>query len=252
MSHLFMRIPLPSGVTENPFKHDKGCQGQIVLDDLPEAVAKRIAKHDADSMKLFTHGLRVFSKMELKSADATLPISKASLPTEAVNAPAKTAFSTLQGCAVPSLARSPFACLSGHKDAFDSSADAFFNARAGIVLGGADDLPFSGLRDLRGEPLKLNAYCIDFFKHGNKDSLTKYNNLVQNNVWFLLKDWSVLLSQITDALNMIMPNSDDEDAIYKTFSYLDDKFKERIKEVNAMTHKTVVQVDNVPVPAAAK
>jgi hypothetical protein len=239
MAHLFFRIPMPTGVHTNPFKDDPECQGDVLLPAAPKEIMDRIAAHDADSVALYTHCMRVFSKASLSGVSSNkLPVSQAVLPAAATSS-ASSLFGSLQEQSVRSLARSPFACLSGHDDSFDDTSDVLLNSREGITLGAVEDLPLVQLYNTHGDCLSLNGYAMDFYKHGSKDALLKYNNLLPKNVWFIIKDWSNLINQITDAINMMMPNNEDEDNIYKTFSYLGDKFKERVREMNASTHKTV-------------
>jgi hypothetical protein len=48
--------------------------------------------------------------------------------------------------------------------------------------------------------MKLNPYLLDFFKHGDATALTRDNGIKQGDVWFRLKDFSLVLATVVTSL----------------------------------------------------
>jgi hypothetical protein len=241
LTHIFLRLPLPAGVDVNPHAADPNCRNDVVLAPLSDVMQAKLTAHDTSAMGLMSHALRVFARTSLPEHCTTLPASGASLPP--VGTPATGAVAALAAASLPALVRSPLATLAGQTDAISNASDVLLATRQEILFNSTDDLPLLEMRDLRGRRLALNSYAMDFYKNGNKDALMQYNNLLPHNVWHALKEWSDLLNQILEAVNMMMPDTEDEDAIYKTFSFLADKFKERMREMNAVTTKTAASTN---------
>ncbi|MBE3045705.1 hypothetical protein IMZ48_24800 [Candidatus Bathyarchaeota archaeon] len=67
-------------------------------------------------------------------------------------------------------------------------------------------------RDTNGVP--WNAYVYDFFKHGNLQALVTDNGIKSGDVWFHLKDFSLVLATVTTSLsNFFNAETTDDDAM---------------------------------------
>ncbi|KAJ5340845.1 hypothetical protein N7541_009969 [Penicillium brevicompactum] len=53
-------------------------------------------------------------------------------------------------------------------------------------------------------PAPLNAYLYDFFKHGNVSQLETANRIRRGDIWFLLNDFSLVLSTINTSLDAFL------------------------------------------------
>jgi hypothetical protein len=58
----------------------------------------------------------------------------------------------------------------------------------------------------------LNSYLVDFFKHGDKTALERENGIRAADMWFRLKDFSLVLASIVASLEeFLRPGSGDMD-----------------------------------------
>jgi hypothetical protein len=87
------------------------------------------------------------------------------------------------------LVRSSFVALSVHDDAFSSIQELSNSARRGVFL----DPKMVPIFELYDDSVYLNAYCLDFFKHGQLDALVTYNNMNRDSVWEDLQSFSLVL-----------------------------------------------------------
>jgi hypothetical protein len=80
--------------------------------------------------------------------------------------------------------------------------------RSGVWLEKAV-VPYLGVY---GEEAKtpLNAYLLDFFKHGNVQALEKENGIRKGDMWFLLNDFSLALAAIVRSLENLLNISEDD------------------------------------------
>jgi hypothetical protein len=76
-------------------------------------------------------------------------------------------------------------------------------------------------RDTGGVP--WNAYIYDFFKHGNIKALVEANRIRGGDVWFYLKDFSLILAAITASLSSFLSDSGDEQSDMLDFQSDDDR-----------------------------
>lgn len=172
---------------------------QVVLPRLPQAVAKLIEEHNQQVLQLLLQTL----KQHLASATATatggrtgpmcqeqqwlelcLPLSRCcydqrlSLPclsdslsgaAQQLQQPDPTGplLASLASSAQPAVLASPFMALCGAGDAFDSLSELLLAGRQWLRLH-AGGIPLLSLQDRRGAELALNAWALDYFKHGQK------------------------------------------------------------------------------------
>jgi len=128
----------------------------------------------------------------------------------------------LQNGALKYSAISPFVGLSGNTDKFSNIQSMVQSLRSGIWLE-SNVLPVSQLKDLHGQDLLLNAYALDFYKHGRFRLLVKDNGLRIGEAWQLLKKWSLFLKDTTKALELYAP---EDSLVLKTWKYLTKRFNE--------------------------
>lgn len=273
LCHIFMRISLPSGVTKEQFTD---CPSLVMLRDLPRSEQRKVDHHNRRILEIQVSYIRSFCRAELKDVEYTsLPYSniafpsidsyqtsKAEKPDDDKDDDNQDIVSALKFGSPGYVIRSPFVALScpnkGNIDSFESSQELAQTVRAGVSLK-ASYLSVCDQNDIRCDELCLNSYALDFFRHGSMSFLVHHNNLQHSNVWTLLKEWELLLRDITEALSKMAPwqVKDSwvdqrygaqkkveeyicEDFVYNTFTYLYTKFADRVKGANSATTKSVL------------
>lgn len=186
LSHLFVRIlhTRRSSTTR-----------RTSLPPLPRRAHEILARHNAQTLSIFRAYVHSYATQHLSSSpDDSLPFTHHTIP-----APATTP--TL-GRYLPSLPpvtiRSPFAALSGFGDAdFSTVSELCETVRAGVPLEGSV-VPGVPLDDDGGSA--CNSYLFDFFKHGDAAALTRDNGISAGEVWFRLKDFTLVLATVVASL----------------------------------------------------
>ncbi|EGU73328.1 hypothetical protein FOXB_16163, partial [Fusarium oxysporum f. sp. conglutinans Fo5176] len=125
--------------------------------------------------------------------DRTLPLTRISIGPE-------------KGCRLtsdpPPVIRSPFAALSGFTDEFDSIKEMCSTVRDGVFLE-ESSIPYLPIWP-NDTSVELNAYLYDFFKHGSLKVLVRDNLIKRSDVWFHLKDFSLVLKTIVTSLKGVL------------------------------------------------
>ncbi|EKJ72061.1 hypothetical protein FPSE_07764 [Fusarium pseudograminearum CS3096] len=103
--------------------------------------------------------------------------------------------------------RSPFAALSGFTDEFDSIKEMCATVREGLFLE-ESAIPYLPVC-LNDTSVELNAYLYDFFKHGSLKVLVRDNLIKRSDVWFHLKDFSLVLKTIVTSLKGVLDSGGD-------------------------------------------
>lgn len=107
--------------------------------------------------------------------------------------------------------RSPFVSLSGFTDDFATIGELCGTVRDGVFL---DDsgIPYIPIAPHETGGVPWNAYLYDFFKHGDYEALVHANGIRRGDVWFRLKDFSLILATITTSLANFLNHEDTDDA----------------------------------------
>jgi hypothetical protein len=169
MAHIFCRRPLSQS--------DK-CPR---LPPMPKAVQKTLQRYNEDILQTYTAYVETYAKQYCNSADNILPFSKIRCGGS--------------GVAIGGTARSSFVALSGHTGGFSDVADLVSSVRSDIFLegGSVPHLPIS-------PGAGLNGYLYSFFKDGDVIKLSRQNGIRQADVWFVLKDFSLVLATLVAGL----------------------------------------------------
>ncbi|KAK4151852.1 DEAD/DEAH box helicase [Chaetomidium leptoderma] len=178
LSHLFVRIPHATTRSTS-------------LPPLPRPAHEILARHNAQTLSIFRAYVHSYATQHLSSTpDESLPLTHHTITT-----PSTTAYGYLP-CLPPVTIRSPFTALSGFSDAdFSTASELCETVRAGVPLEGSV---------VPGVPLDddalSNSYLLDFFKHGDAAALTRDNGVRAGEVWFRLKDFSLVLATVVASL----------------------------------------------------
>lgn len=152
----------------------------VVLPPLPPELQMLLRTHTLRTLQLAVAQLRMVVP-QLGPGD-TLPLTRA------------------RPCVVGSGAksgndlRSPFVALSRGDDDFGSISELCATAREGLRL---DPSMFPAVDDT-DEPM-LNAYLLDFYRHGQLPALVRHNKIPETDVWKLLEDFMFVLRALASA-----------------------------------------------------
>ncbi|KAI9750079.1 MAG: hypothetical protein M1815_002040 [Lichina confinis] len=202
MAHLFGRRPLRTAEIEFIEETVKTSQSIVFLPELPRKARKILREHNEETLDIFTTYVKTFAEQSITSDDRSLPLTGLDVGSDQPLSVA--ALKQLP----PTTARSPFVALSGHSDNFTSISDLCSSTRAGIFLEKSIvphvDVP---------SDTPLNAYLYDFFMHGSVEPLAKANGIRKADVWFVLKDFSMVLATVVTSLTNFLKGGslDDED-----------------------------------------
>ena len=224
MAHLFGRRYLSKVyLTKNNLEAlTKRYPSLVVLPKLPSVVNNVLVKQDQEILRIFTGYAITFAAeyAETLGPDTSLPLGGRDYSgTEVPNArtgPTPAFRTYLKESATSVIARSPFVANSGHSDEFSSILELARTARSGLHLN-ANAIPSLGhlIADGgRGDRLEhaLNAYLLDFYTHGQVQTLAAANGIRRGDVWYLLQDFTLTLVTIKTALVQLLIKASKEAA----------------------------------------
>lgn len=155
-----------------------------LLPELPEEAKEILAQVNKETLETYSTYVETFAKAYCTTAkDHTLPFSKQVAGGEGAGLPTSA-----------NLARSSFFGLSGHTDNFANTKDLASSLRSDIFLEGA------AVPRMPSTNVLLNSYLLDFYRHGEVGRLAKENGVQAGHVWFVLKDFSVVLATVVAGL----------------------------------------------------
>ncbi|XP_007527285.3 probable ATP-dependent RNA helicase DDX60 [Erinaceus europaeus] len=223
LAHLFGRRYLPARLQDTK---PKFYQSKVFLEDLPENFNAALKEHNKNIKKDFSFFLQIVSRLADMKKEYQLPLSKIDFTGKESD---KSQFvSHLMNCKEGKVAISPFACLSGN---FDDDLLKFQNPSC-VVLHTVSihhyQAPILNSQkfDNQGRRMPLNAYALDFYKHGSLTGLSQDNRMNKGEAYELLKDFALTLKSISVSLRELCENEDDNvvlafEQLSKTFM---DKF----------------------------
>jgi superfamily II DNA or RNA helicase len=202
MSHLFVRLPVPR-------YRDKAwleevvhrSPSMVILPEIPTRAAKILAKHNKETLKIFQGYVSTYASQHLNDqVDNQLPFTKSRVDP---SAEADTDLGKMLRSQPETLIRSPFAALSGYTDEFKNVRELCQTVRAGVFLE-ETAIPYTRVTEAEREGVPWNAYLYDFFKHGDLQALIRDNGIKGGDVWFHLKDFSLVLATIVASLKNLL------------------------------------------------
>lgn len=209
LAHLFCRVPLRSVSDEATRNRIHRSPSVVVLPPLPERAQTILCEHNNETLDTFRNYVSSFVDQHLKGQqDNQLPFTKHKVQGNN-GRNALIIIDTLP----PTKLRSSFAALSGFNDEFQSIRDLCTTVRDGVFLE-ESAVPYIPINPNGDARLRWNAYIYDFFKHGDMEALVRDNGIKGGDVWFLLKDFSLVLATIVTSLtNFLQPGSSIDDAV---------------------------------------
>ncbi|OXB70614.1 UNVERIFIED_CONTAM: hypothetical protein H355_005499 [Colinus virginianus] len=226
LANLFGRRYLPA--CSNAFQH-KFYQSKTFLEDLPEDFADAVNEYNAKVEENFAHFLLTTAKLADMEEEYRLPLSKTDFTSEEWHG--SELASHLIDHTKRTSAVSPFACLSG---VVDDDLFHWENVNEAVLrsLGiNVTNCPLLCLKkcDNQGRNMPLNAYALDFYKHGSLSALTTDNWLNEGDAYYLLKDFVLLIQSIKTSLSELC--DDPNDNVLLAFQKLEEIYKSKLNAV---------------------
>ena len=215
LCHVFMRSPVPASLAARVLQRGSTSGPSIVL--LPD-LASIGARVKCPGGEVVSEGELVrralCSEQALRSLEAycacfasahaaelgdddVLPVSGCTLGRQPSSGPAAADLGPLLGpLGVRPRVRSAFVALSGHGDRFGSVDELCSTLRAGLYL----DPQTVPVFELRPASAPLNAYILDFFKHGQIRALVRFNRIRSDVVWDDLRSFALVLQALHAAM----------------------------------------------------
>ncbi|XP_029460015.1 LOW QUALITY PROTEIN: probable ATP-dependent RNA helicase DDX60 [Rhinatrema bivittatum] len=172
LANIFGRRTLPTCITQNKKSFE---QSEVFLENLPEEFAAAVEEYNNKIEEVFGCFLLTVSKVADMEEECRLPLSR-------IDFASKTFYDSelvthLMNCKEKRTSVSPFACLSGNMDHdlfHAENVDSIVLRTIGIH---SSNIPVIWLEkcDCRGKKKILNAYALDFFKHGSLKAIAQEN-----------------------------------------------------------------------------
>ncbi|NXC29294.1 DDX60 helicase, partial [Campylorhamphus procurvoides] len=226
LANLFGRKYLPA--CSMKYKR-KFSQSKVFLEDLPEDFAAAVNEYNTKVQENFANFLLTAAKLADMEEEYKLPLSKTDFASQNWYG-SELAFYLMDNTKSIS-AVSPFACLSGvvDKDLFHGE---IINKAVLRSLGiNITNCPLLYLNKYDNQRRKrpLNAYILDFYKHGSLTALTTDNWLNEGDAYYALKDFSVLIKSIGKSMTELC--DDPNDNVLLAFKQLGEIYEEKLKRV---------------------
>ncbi|XP_076409397.1 putative ATP-dependent RNA helicase DDX60 [Peromyscus maniculatus bairdii] len=226
LANLFGRRYIPAKFQDANFKF---YQSKVFLDDLPEDFSAALHEYNMQVTEDFATFLLIVSQLADKKQEYQLPLSKIDFTgEECEDSPL---VSHLMSCGEGRVAVSPFVCLSGNFDVDLLCPGVPNNVILHTIGINHNQVPvlWPHRLDSTGRKMPLNAYALDFYKHGSLVGLGQDNRLHQGAAYQLLKDFSLTIKSISVSLRELCEN--EEDNVVLAFEQLSKSFQEKFENV---------------------
>uniref|UniRef100_A0A8D0FEY2 DExD/H-box helicase 60 n=1 Tax=Strix occidentalis caurina TaxID=311401 RepID=A0A8D0FEY2_STROC len=196
------------------------CQSKVFLEDLPEDFADAVNEYNTKVEGNFAHFLLTTAKLADMEQEYRLPLSKTDFTSKIWHGSELASYLMDNTKSISAI--SPFACVSGVVDN-DLFHGEIINKVSYFFIGGIIVLQY----DNQGRRRPLNAYALDFYKHGSLIALTTDNWLNEGDAYYALKDFSLLLKSIGTSLIELC--DDPNDNVLLAFQQLAKIYEEKLK-----------------------
>ncbi|NWU06647.1 DDX60 helicase, partial [Cephalopterus ornatus] len=223
LANLFGRRYLPA--CSMKYKR-KFCQSKVFLENLPKDFGDALNEYNTKVQENFAHFLLTTAKLADMEQEYKLPLSKTDFTSQ--NWHGSELASYLMDNTKSISAISPFACVSGVVDNDLFHGDIINKAVLRSLGINATNCPLLYLNkyDNQGRRRPLNAYALDFYKHGSLIALTTDNWLNEGDAYYALKDFSLLIKSIGTSLSELC--DDPNDNVLLAFKQLGENYEEKL------------------------
>lgn len=201
----------------------------MFLDDLPQDFSDALLEYNMQVTKDFASFLLIVSRLADMKQEYQLPLSKIEFAgKECEDSPL---VSHLMSCKEGRMAVSPFVCLSGNFDVDLLSPGVPNHVTLHTICINHAQAPvlWPHRLDSQGRKMPLNAYALDFYKHGSLIGLVQDNRIHPGDAYNLLKDFKLTIKSISVSLRELCEN--EEDNVVLAFEQLSKSFHEKFELV---------------------
>ncbi|NXJ65121.1 DDX60 helicase, partial [Rostratula benghalensis] len=226
LANLFGRRDLPA--CSMKYKR-KFCQSKVFLEDLPKDFADAVNEYNTRVEENFAHFLLTAARLADMEQEYRLPLSKTDFSSK--NWHGSELASYLIDNAKSISAISPFACLSGVVDSNLFHGEIINKAVLRSLGINVKNCPLLYLNkyDNQGRKRPLNAYALDFYKHGSLLALTTDNWLNEGEAYYALRDFLLLIKSIGTSLSELC--DDPNDNVLLAFQQLGAIYEEKLNSI---------------------
>ncbi|XP_036170756.1 probable ATP-dependent RNA helicase DDX60 isoform X1 [Myotis myotis] len=226
LANLFGRRYIPAKFQESTVKF---YQSKVFLEDLPEDFNAALHEYNMQITKDFASFLLIVSKLADMKQEYQLPLSKINFTGKECED--SQLVSHLMSCKEGRVAISPFVCLSGNSDGdlLQPATPSHVILRTIGISHAQAPVLWPHRFDSQGRRMPLNAYALDFYKHGSLTGLVQDNRMNEGDAYELLKDFSLTLQSISVSLRELCENEDDN--VVLAFEQLSKTFSEKFNKV---------------------
>uniref|UniRef100_A0A8C4MU06 DExD/H-box 60 like n=1 Tax=Equus asinus asinus TaxID=83772 RepID=A0A8C4MU06_EQUAS len=217
LANLFGRKYIPAKFQDANFSFP---QSEVILDELPEDFKAALQEYNLKVMEDFASFLLIASKLANMRNEYRLPLSRIKFTGKECED--CQLVSHLMNCKEGRVAISPFVCLSGNTDG-DLLRPETLNRvilRTLGINGTQAPVLWSQKLDNRGRGMPLNAYVLNFYKHGSLTRLCRDNGY--QNVFLFSLLYSDFLGELC---------KDEHDNVVLAFKQLSELFQEKLRQV---------------------
>lgn len=226
LANLFGRRYIPAKFYE---ANSKFYQSKVFLDDLPQDFSDTLLEYNMQVTEDFSSFLLIVSRLADMKQEYQLPLSKIEFTgKECEDSPL---VSHLMSCKEGRMTVSPFACLSGNFDVdlLSPGVPDHVTLRTICINHAQAPVLWPHRLDRQGRKMPLNAYALDFYKHGSLIGLVQDNRIHPGEAYNLLKDFNLTIKSISVSLRELCEN--EEDNVVLAFEQLSTSFHEKFKLV---------------------
>ncbi|XP_007496200.2 probable ATP-dependent RNA helicase DDX60 isoform X1 [Monodelphis domestica] len=226
LANLFRRKYVPAKFLDGNFEF---YQSKVFLEDLPSDFDDALLEYNTKLTRDFSQFLFIIAKFVDRKQEHQLPLSKIEFTDKKCET--SNLVSHLMSCKKDRSAISPFVCLSGvtNQDLLQIQNINNVILRTIGVTSSQAPLLYSKKVDSLGRRMPLNAYILDFYKHGSLKALEDDNRISEGEAYILLRGFSRLLQSISVSLRELC--EDEDDNVVLAFEQLSHSFHEKLEKV---------------------
>ncbi|KAH0616088.1 hypothetical protein JD844_026925 [Phrynosoma platyrhinos] len=226
LAHLFGRKYMPAAVVGSKQKFSRS---KVFLEELSEDFTAALDKYNHKVEESFGQFLLTVSTVANNRKRYQLPLSKLDFSNkQQYDHPL--AFQTMK-CDMERTAISPFVCLSGNSDLDLLHAGSLNNVLLHMLGITVSNIPVLYLKkcDNQGRRMPLNAYLLDFYRHGSLKAICQDNGLHEREACDLLKDFAHTVQTISISLREFC-RSEDRNVVW-AFEQLAKSYWKKLEEI---------------------
>ncbi|XP_030048083.1 probable ATP-dependent RNA helicase DDX60 [Microcaecilia unicolor] len=201
---------------------------EVFLENLPEDFAAAVNEYNSKIEVIFGCFLLTVSKMADMENEYHLPLSKLEFAGRRFDD--SELVTHLMSCKENRTSVSPFACLSGNMDHDLFHAENVNSIMLRTIGMDAKNIPVLWLEkfDCRGKKKILNAYALDFYRHGSLKAIADENKIHEGEAYNMLRDFYLLIRSVSISMMELCENK--RDSVLLAFDLLSRNYRAKLEK----------------------